>query len=33
MPVHLDPVPVRVQALERGIGWFLVALHDGVAVA
>ena len=32
LPVHLDPVPVRVPALERDIRPFLVALHDGNAV-
>ena len=33
LPVHLDPVAVRVQALERRVGGFIVTFDDGDAVS
>ena len=33
LPVHLDPVAVRVKAFERHVGCFIVPFHDGDAIS
>jgi hypothetical protein len=33
LPVHLSPVPVRVEALERRVGGFIIPFCDGDAVS
>ena len=33
LPGHRHPVASGVQALERHLGWFIVAFHDGDAIS
>ena len=33
LPVHLDPVAVRVKAFERHVGGLIIPFHDGDAIS